>query len=87
MGRSSTVNDFYCINCGNKGLPIQRNKGFQHAKMHRKKLYCIYCKAEVNHIECKNFEEVEEFKENFANGVYKDEAEESVSHGGLSRQW
>lgn len=40
----------------------------------------MFCKEEVNHIECKTFDEVEEFKENFANGVYKDEAEASISY-------
>jgi hypothetical protein len=31
------------------------------------------------------FDEVEEFKENFANGVYKDEAEASISYVRASR--
>lgn len=76
---------FYCINCGNKGIPLMRKQGFKHGKMHRKKLYCPFCKKEVNHIECKTFEEVEEFKINFENGVYKDEAEESLCHVGTAR--
>lgn len=72
---------FYCIRCGNKGIPLMRKQGFQHERMHRKKLYCMFCKEEVNHVECKSLEDVEEFKKNFENGVYLDEAEESVSHG------
>ena len=72
---------FYCINCGNKGIPLMRKQGFKHEGMHRKKLYCIHCKSEVNHIECKTFAEVQEFKDNFENGVYKNEAEESLSFG------
>lgn len=71
---------FYCMKCGNKGIPIQRKSGFQHSKFHRKKLYCIYCQEEVNHVECKNEEDVEEFLENFKNGVYKDEAERSLDY-------
>ena len=59
-----------------------RRQGFKHSKMHRKKLYCPFCKTEVNHIECKTPEEVEEFKINFENGVYKDEAKESISFVG-----
>ena len=70
---------FYCINCGNKGIPLMRKQGFKHEGMHRKKLYCVHCKCEVNHVECKTFDEVEEFRENFAKGVYKDEAKESLS--------
>ena len=72
---------FYCIRCGNKGIPLMRKQGFQHERLHRKKLYCMFCKEEVNHVECKSLEDVEEFKKNFENGVYLDEAEESVSHG------
>ena len=72
--------DFYCITCGHKGIPLSRKQGHQHERFHRKKLFCIYCQQEVNHIECKNDEDVAEFKRNFENGVYKDEAEESVSY-------
>lgn len=75
-----TEHSFYCIKCGKKGIPIQRKDGFQHSKMHRKKLYCPFCKEEVNHVECKNMEDVEEFRLNFEKGVYKNEAEESVAH-------
>lgn len=71
---------FYCIKCGNKGIPIMRRQSFQHKKMHRKKLYCLHCKEEINHIECKTLEDVETFKINFENGVYINEAEESISH-------
>ena len=72
--------DFYCIKCGHKGIPLSRKQGHQHERFHRKKLFCIYCQQEVNHIECKNDEDVAEFKRNFENGVYRDEAEESVSY-------
>ncbi len=75
---------FYCIKCGNKGIPLMRRQGFKHEGMHRKKLYCIHCKQEINHIECRTYEEVEEFRLNFENGVYKDEAEESVRYVGTS---
>ena len=73
---------FYCINFCNKGIPLMRKQGFKHEGMHRKKLYCVHCKCEVNHIECKTFDEVAEFRENFATGVYKDEAKESLSFVG-----
>ena len=76
---------FYCIKCGNKGIPIMRRQSFQHKKMHRKKLYCLHCKEEVNHIECKTLEDIETFKINFENGVYKDEAKESLYFVGDTR--
>ena len=83
--RGYAEHTFYCINCGNKGIPLMRNQGFKHEGMHRKKLYCVFCKQEVNHVECKTLDEIEEFRYNFENGVYKDEAEESLSACGSSR--
>ena len=79
MGKNYAEHSFYCIKCGNKGIPLMRKQGFQHERFHRKKMYCPFCKEEVNHIECKTLDEIEEFRENFENGVYKDEAEESIS--------
>lgn len=66
-------NEFYCTHCGKKGIPIPRRGGYQREPMHKKKLYCIYCKDEYNHVECRNDEEVLKFQENFRNGVYINE--------------
>ena len=85
--RNYAEHSFYCINCGNKGIPLMRNQGFQHVGMHRKKLYCVFCKQEVNHVECKTLDDVEEFRYNFENEVYKNEAEESLSHVRSSGSW
>lgn len=82
--RNYAEHSFYCINCGNKGIPLMRNQGFKHQGMHRKKLYCVFCKQEVNHVECKTLDEIEEFRINFENRVYKDEAEESLHFVGTS---
>ena len=71
---------FYCLNCGHKGIPIWRHRGHLHSKNHRKALYCPYCKTTVNHIEVRNFEEIEKFKENFNKGLYKEEAIESIMY-------
>ena len=84
--RGYAEHSFYCINCGQRGIPLSRPQGFKHEKMHRKKLYCVTCKCEVNHVECKTFDEIEEFRNNFTNGVYKNEAKESLSFVGTSRQ-
>ena len=75
MGKyaKTEIHDFYCLNCGNKGIELPRKKG-------QKKLYCLTCKTDVNHIECKTIEEVEKFKEEFKRGVYKDEAQESMAY-------
>ena len=73
------VHDFYCINCGRRGIPLPRKIGHQHGKYHRKSLYCPYCKMTLNHIEVRTEDERIEFLENFEKGLYKDEAEESIS--------
>ena len=80
MGRNSVsdLHDFYCLKCGRKGIPLARRRSLQHEQLQRKKLYCIYCQTEVNHIECRNQEEIETFKTNFALGLYKEEAAESL---------
>jgi hypothetical protein len=81
------THDFYCMNCGAKGIPISRRNGRQHEKFHRKVLYCPTCRQTVNHIECRNDQEVEDFKKNFENGVYKDEAEASMAYVRSTRLW
>lgn len=68
----------YCMLCGKAGIPIRRKQGFQHQALHRKKLYCPYCKTVVNHIEVRTFEEKEKFLQDFRAGLYKQEAEISL---------
>ena len=87
MAKGFVEHSFYCINCGKKGIPLQRRTGHKHGKFHMKKLYCLYCKQEVNHIECSNAVEVKKFKENFLKGVYKNDAKESLTYVGAERRW
>lgn len=47
--------EFYCTRCGNKGLPIVRRKGYEREAGHLKRIFCLHCKEEVNHVECKEF--------------------------------
>ena len=72
------MHDFYCINCGHKGIPITRKVGKLHGEFHRKKLYCCTCRMECNHIEVRNQEEKEIFMEAFNSGEYREEAAESL---------
>ena len=50
-----TISDFYCVKCGNKGIPIPRKLNSTREPGHLKKLYCLYCKDTVNHVECRDF--------------------------------
>ena len=67
------THEFYCTCCGNRGIPIARNTASQRGRGHLKKLYCIYCKKEVNHYECYNQKDVEKFKRKFENGDFIEE--------------
>ena len=52
------TSNFYCENCGYKGIPLPRKKGRERNKNHQKKLFCIYCQAEYNHIEIREQDSV-----------------------------
>lgn len=52
-----TTSEFYCTKCGKKGIPIARRVGKQREAGHLKRLYCMYCKEDVNHAEIRPFGE------------------------------
>ena len=49
------ISDFYCTNCGNRGLSIPRTYGHYREAGHLKKLYCPHCKKTWNHVEIRSF--------------------------------
>lgn len=55
MGKFSLESEFYCVACGTRGIPVIRKKGKEREAGHLKKLWCIKCGKEVNHVECKPF--------------------------------
>lgn len=46
---------FYCTKCGKEGIQIYRRAGKERASSHLKKIWCLNCKAEVNHVETKEW--------------------------------
>ena len=46
-------NEFRCSQCGSKGIPIVRRAGSCREAGHLKKLWCLKCNKETNHVECK----------------------------------
>jgi len=76
--RNIVFSDFYCIQCGNKAMSLPRKRSHQHKSMHLKKLYCPHCKITINCVECKNEEEIYDFKINYQNGEYQKALEESL---------
>ena len=62
--RHFSISNFYCTKCGNQGIPISRKNGSRRGYQHLKKLYCIYCKEEVNHIEVRDIDNKEDVIKN-----------------------
>lgn len=47
----SKIHDFYCTQCGTKGIPIDRAKHIRESG-HLKYLFCLSCGCITNHAEC-----------------------------------
>ena len=73
------LTELFCLNCGNRGIPIYRQRNKIREAGHRKALYCIHCKETVNHYECRNSNEVLDFKSRFATGEFTAEAKDSIA--------
>ena len=73
------THDFYCLNCGKRNISVMRPRGFLRERGHRKVMYCPHCKLDVNHLECRNDEDVFNFKIDFEEGKYIQEAKESIN--------
>jgi len=69
------ISDFYCTQCGHKGIPIVRKDNKIREPGHLKKLYCIYCNQENNHVECKEFSKYthEDFLKEFNGHNFKED--------------
>lgn len=63
-------NDFYCVECGRKGIPIVRQIGKERESGHLKKLYCLYCGKETNHAEVTGKYTKEQFQKEFELGRF-----------------
>lgn len=70
--RGFSISDFYCTKCGKKGIPISRKNSRHREVNHLKKLYCIYCQEEVNHVEIRAFDTYtqEDFLKDFNEGKF-----------------
>lgn len=49
--KNSITHDFYCTQCGTKGIPLYR-ANHTRERGHLKKLYCLSCGCQTNHAEC-----------------------------------
>lgn len=64
--------EFYCTQCGSRGIPIPRRKGAEREAGHLKKIFCLKCQKETNHAECKPFSKYnyDDFKIEFEYGNF-----------------
>lgn len=72
-----TISDFYCTQCGNKGLPVVRTSKKVREPGHLKKLYCPQCKIQTNHVEVRPFGKYnyEDFQIEFIHGNFDEEGQ------------
>jgi hypothetical protein len=55
-GRHFTISTFKCTECGKEGIPLSRKQSNQRESGHLKKIYCVHCKKETNHVEIREFD-------------------------------
>ncbi len=61
-GRHFTISTFKCTVCGKEGIPISRKQSNQREFGHLKKIYCIHCKKETNHVEIREFDYIDRLR-------------------------
>ena len=62
---------FFCTKYGKEGIPLSRKKAKMRNELHLKKIWCIHCKEEVNHLEIRSFDHnKEELLERLKNGEF-----------------
>ena len=77
------VSRFFCTRCGREGIPIPRKNNRAREAGHLKKLWCIYCKDEVNHVEVKNFThyDLKDFEIEFNYGNFDKDGNRKMPYG------
>ena len=83
--KTATTSDFYCVRCGNKGIPIARKIGSQREAGHLKKLYCLHCQEQTNHAEIRPFGayHYEDFKLEMSYGNFDENGLRKMTYGEL----
>ena len=76
---------FYCVKCGTKGIPIARKTGSLREAGHLKKLYCLKCGKEVNHVETRPFTKYDykDFVTEYEYGNFTEEGVRKHKYGEL----
>lgn len=86
MGKNFNLDsEFYCTQCGQKGIPIVRKQGKEREAGHLKKLYCLKCGIQTNHAEMRAFTKYsfDDFKTEFEYGNFNEEGQRIRTYGQL----
>ena len=82
MSARMTYNhEFYCTQCGKKGIPVSRKKNHLKEQGHLKKLFCVHCNKEVNHVEVIENSQYDKqiFMDEFSSGNFDIEGNRRIS--------
>jgi hypothetical protein len=88
MGKDNCImSEFYCTQCSRRGIPIWRKGGRGRPAGHLKKLWCLYCGEETNHVECKENTHYtfEDFKIEYEYDNFTKEGTRKQTYGELRR--
>lgn len=79
------IDDFFCTQCGSRGIPIPRRKGAERESGHLKRLFCLKCGCEINHVECRSGSKYtyDDFKLEFDYGNFDKEGQRIRTYGEL----
>ncbi len=82
-GNFTLDSKFFCVACGEEGIPIARRKGREREPGHLKKLFCLNCHKETNHAEVREFSRYsyEDFLLEFENGNFSEAGDRILSLG------
>lgn len=80
-----TDNEFYCTQCGRRGIPVVRKVGAERESGHLKKLFCLTCREETNHVECRPWTGYtkNDFLIEFEYGNFTEEGQRKMPYGEL----
>ena len=83
--KNATASEFYCTKCGKKGIPIWRKSGREREAGHLKKIWCLHCNKQTNHVECKPFTKYsyEDFLLEFECNNFTEDGQRKMKYGDL----
>lgn len=77
------IHNFYCTQCGTRGIPIPRKNNKQREAGHLKKMYCLCCDKEVNFVEINDKYTYNDFLVEFENHNFNKDGTRKMKYGEL----